>query len=331
VLARAARAAATLSIALCPLAAVHAQRAAAGAVPKGESLQVVDTAFVAPLRECPAFATGRGPVVIVDEAHHNFHTANGRYRPFASLVERDGFQVQRGRERFDRTTLHRGEILVISNALDSAHESQPDWRLPAASAFDRDEIAAVADFVRDGGSLLLIADHMPFAGAASDLAEALGIHFSNGYALLGDADARTGDYPIVFRRSDGTLRTHAITNGRSPRERIDSIVSFTGSALRVTAPGRNEIMSLPKGTRLMLPVVAWQFSDSTVRMSAEGLLQGAALEVGKGRVAVFGEAAMFSAQRKGVDRVPMGMNAPEANQNPQFVLNVMHWLAGLLD
>jgi len=26
----------------------------------------------------------------------------------------------------------------------------------------------------------------------------------------------------------------------------------------------------------------------------------------------------------------MGMNAPNAAQNPQFLLNVMHWLAGVL-
>ena len=27
-----------------------------------------------------------GPVVLVDEAHHNIHTANGTYAPFANLV-----------------------------------------------------------------------------------------------------------------------------------------------------------------------------------------------------------------------------------------------------
>ena len=27
----------------------------------------------------------------------------------------------------------------------------------------------------------------------------------------------------------------------------------------------------------------------------------------------------------------MGMNSPDAAQNPQFLLNVMHWLSGLLE
>lgn len=62
------------------------------------------------------------------------------------------------------------------------------------------------------------------------------------------------------------------------------------------------------------------------------MLQGAVLRFGKGRVAVFGEAALFSAQeRLGKDgRTLMGMNRPDATQNPQFLLNVVHWLSGLI-
>jgi hypothetical protein len=50
------------------------------------------------------------------------------------------------------------------------------------------------------------------------------------------------------------------------------------------------------------------------------------MKVGKGRVAVFGEAGMFTAQLTG-KKGTMGMNAPEAEQNPQLLLNVMHWLS----
>jgi hypothetical protein len=68
--------------------------------------------------------------------------------------------------------------------------------------------------------------------------------------------------------------------------------------------------------------------------SAEGLLQGAVLIHGKGRVAVFGEAGMFSAQEltsRDGELIRFGMNAPGAEQNARLVLNVMHWLTGLLD
>jgi hypothetical protein len=47
-------------------------------------------------------------------------------------------------------------------------------------------------------------------------------------------------------------------------------------------------------------------------------------------VAVFGEAAMFTAQVSGANRRPMGMNDPGAPENAQFLLNVLHWLTGLL-
>jgi hypothetical protein len=320
-----------LLIALAAAGPLGAQQSAPGTLPKGESQQVVDSAFVAPHVGPPAYAAGAGPRIVIDEAHHNFHTVSGRYRPFATLLERDGFRVEGSRERFTRASLAQARVLVVANSIDPAHERQPDWRLPAVSAFDASEIAATVEWVRDGGALLLIADHMPFAGAATALAAAFGVELANGFALFGDADPRTGDYPIVFRRADGTLRGHRITNGRSARERIDSLESFTGSAFRVRDAAGADIMRLPAGTRVRLPVEAWKFSDSTAEIGGAGLLQGAAFRFGRGRVAVFGEAAMFSAQRKGSDRVPMGMNSPAASQNPQFILNVMRWLAQLYD
>jgi hypothetical protein len=280
--------------------------------------QVVDTTFT-PTIHSRTYPSGSGPVVVVDEAHHNMHTAEGRYRPFASLLAADGFTVKPGRDSITPVSLKGTDILVIANALPGR---------AADAGFDSTEIAALVSWVRQGGALLLIADHMPFAGAAMSLATPFGIQFANGFALLGEADPRTGDYPITFRRRDGGLAEHPITAGRSTAERIDSIVSFTGSAFRLTSPDGRAIMTLPKGTRIELPLVPWQFSDTTRRISGEGWLQGGTVTFGRGRVAVFGEAAMFSAQRKGLTRAPMGMNAPEAGQNPQFVLNVLHWLAG---
>jgi hypothetical protein len=112
---------------------------------------------------------------------------------------------------------------------------------------------------------------------------------------------------------------------------VDSVFAFTGQAFRVTAPGAEPLMTLPAGTVLLLPRVAWQFTAETPRAQVGGQQQGAVLRHGRGRVAVFGEAAMFSAQRAGPQRQPMGMNDPRAPQNVQFLLNVMHWLTGALD
>ena len=60
-----------------------------------------------------------------------------------------------------------------------------------------------------------------------------------------------------------------------------------------------------------------------------GWLHAAARRWGSGRIVVLGEAAMCTSQGEGDSR--MGMNAPGAEQNAQFCLNVVHWLTGLLD
>ena len=59
------------------------------------------------------------------------------------------------------------------------------------------------------------------------------------------------------------------------------------------------------------------------------MLVGAALTHGRGRVVVFGEAAMLTAQLAGPQRMPVGMNAPEAVHHPRLVLNAVRWLAGV--
>jgi hypothetical protein len=283
--------------------------------------QVADTAFSA-ARAAPAYRAD-GPLVLLDEAHTNFHTLDGRYFVFGKVLRQDGYQVRPIRAPFSAAALTGARVLVIANAL---HESNAGkWELPTPSAFSAAEIAAVREWVSGGGSLLLIADHMPFPGATGALAEAFGVHMRNGFAY----DSTRAVSRFTFTRASGRLAAHPITDGRTSAERIDSVVAFTGQAFRVAAPAR-PLMTLAGGTVVLEPRVAWQFSDSTPTTPGAGMLQGAAVVFGQGRVAIFGEAAMFSAQLAGAQRTPMGMNDPAAPQNAQFLLNVMHWLSGLL-
>ena len=55
--------------------------------------QEADTSYNPEIRE-PAFETGRGPVVYIDEGHYNFHTKDGRYQAFAKLLTRDGYRIE---------------------------------------------------------------------------------------------------------------------------------------------------------------------------------------------------------------------------------------------
>ena len=281
--------------------------------------QVADTAFKPPIPN-PAYQSGRGPVIMLDEAHFNFHTADGRYLAFAELLRRDGYVVKPSRSRFDKASLKEGQILVIANAL--AERNQSDWSLPTPSAFSDEEVGAVRDWVNEGGSLLLIADHMPFPGAADKLASAFGVRFNNGYAIDEQAQG-----PMVFKLSDGSLKEHEITRGRTDAEKVDRVTTFTGSAFQVDRDAQPLLVLGPSVVSFMA-TAAGQIDDATPRTPVKGWYQGAVIRFGKGRVAVFGEAAMFSAQLAGPNRNPMGMNAPIAEKNPQFLLNLMHWLSG---
>ncbi|HSA54593.1 MAG TPA: DUF4350 domain-containing protein [Gemmatimonadaceae bacterium] len=278
----------------------------------------------------PTYAEGKGPVVCLDEAHHNFHTLDNRFWAFGELLRRDGYVVRAFESRFERAALASCAVLVISNAQPSDAEWDT-YPYPTPSAFTADEVRATRDWVQSGGRLLLIADHMPLAGAAADLAAAFGVTFTDGFAVAGfGADsmrAAAFGRPLIFRTADGTLRDHAIVRGRGATETVTSIRTFTGQAFR--APENAEpVLVLPPDFISLMPAKAWQFGPETRRIPVGGWLQGAVMRVGSGRAAFFGEAAMFSAQVAGAERRPMGMNAPGAEQNHRFVLNVLRWLAG---
>ncbi len=264
-------------------------------------------------------------MILLDEAHNNFHTTTGRFRPFAEFIRKDGYVVTGNGNAFTSLVLRDARILVIANALNATNLES--WTLPTPSAFTDDEIKVVADWVKAGGSLFLIADHMPFPGAAEKLASAFGFTFYNGFAFRKtNTDNGPGgalQVPDIFTPGNG-LMEGPITKGNRPEEKITSVRTFTGQAFDIPR-NASPIVVLDSRYELLLPQTAWEFSTHTMKRSAEGLAQGASLEYGKGRIVVFGEAAMFSAQVQR-DSVRMGMNAPDAKQNPQLLLNIIHWL-----
>lgn len=273
--------------------------------------QIPDSSFTYAIAQ-PQYAAGTGPIVCVDAAHHNFHTPDNRFYAFAKLLRADGYVVHAFEESFSTESLKKCFILVISNPLHEQNVSS--WQLPNPSAFTIDEIQAVKNWVNNGGRLFLIADHMPFAGAAHDLGQAFGFEFLNCFAM--DNRRRSQEY---FYKSDKTLQEHEVTAG------IDTIVTFTGSAFKAAKKAK-PVLKLNDTYIILNPEIAWQFEDNTPYRSAKGWCQMASLEYGKGKVFVSGEAAMFSAQLAGANQTPMGMNAPYAKENPKLLLNIIHWL-----
>ena len=283
----------------------------------GFSQQRADTTFITTL-ESPNFNSEDSPAIYIDGMHNNLHQLETGFSPFAKLAEADGYSVN-ALNSFDQ--LKNADILVIANAINA--KNQGNWKRPIYNAFDENEINEINGWVKNGGRLLLIADHMPFAGAAINLAESFGFEYCDGFAQLNKAGNRND----IFSKSNDRLVDSPVINGTYGNE-IEEITSFTGSSFKIP----NEaipVMKFINGDRCLQPEVAWQFSDSTQTTDLSESYQGALMDYGKGKIAVFGEAAMFTAQtiEQNGNTFKVGFNSPAAPNNVQFVRNVLLWLA----
>ncbi|WDE10396.1 DUF4350 domain-containing protein [Thalassomonas haliotis] len=299
-----------------------------------ESSQQADPNFT-PQNTRKTFSNKNSPVVFIDEAHNNFLTVNGRYRPFVQVLESDGYTVRPNKSRFSSGSLHSADILVIANALD---KNRKDWSPPFTDALTNEEVSSVTEWVLEGGSLFLVADHTPFPKIIENLAGKFGFEFSNGH--VGNA---------VFRANDKTLGKHTITSRAGQAEqnfylptaltemtkstikpnRIEQVVTFGGSAFKAP-PEATSLLTLGEGAFSIVPDVPFQVNADTPRLPMHGWSQGAVLEVGKGRVAVFAEGMMFSSQLDAKTGKTLGLASKGAEQNEIFLLNVMGWLAGAI-
>jgi hypothetical protein len=268
----------------------------------------------------PAY-TKNYPRVVFDEAHNNFHTTTGRYKPFVDLIGSDGYNVVPGRKVFAKPSLSTFKILVIANALGA---EDMDEEGADRSAFTEEECDVVRDWVKGGGSLLLIADHAPFGSAAESLGKRFGVEMSKGYTFDPENYFKESGNPttLLFSRENKRLLDHPITRGRNQGERINQVLAFTGQSLK--GPEGSSVLLLLSETARDRPD-----HESQTSVSAAGRAQGIAFKFGKGRVVVLGEAGMLSAQLIGAEKRPIGMNVP-GSDNRQLALNIMHWLSGSL-
>lgn len=286
----------------------------------------------------PAAATSaQEPLVLLDAAHHNVFQPASRAR-VVRFLEADGYRVREIRQPITPTALTEAQLLVLEGPLAARNalpvgftqeEFDSAWSRPVPSAFSESEIETLVDWVSRGGGLLLVFDHMPLAGASGALAATFGFDVSDGYAVdsgrLTDLAAPTVAQAsgIVFYRSEGTLADHPLTSG------IDSIAMWTGSAFRVPEQGQS-LLNLSSSFVSLLPDTAWVFSESTPREDIGGWSQGAILEMGQGRVAIFAELGVLVSPEQVSDPDPDEEGNPQT-QNPRLLLNVLRWLSGQSD
>ena len=281
--------------------------------------QIADPAFDVEV-DNPAYRDN-GPRVLFDEAHNNFHTAGGRYKPFADLIANDGFRIVRNRQKLTPERLRGHQVLVIANAVGAERFDAPEASRPA---FTDAECNAVRGWVRAGGALLLITDHEPTGAANQSLARRFGVDMSKGSTVDTDNSDKEGndDGAILYTKDNGGLADHPITRGRGEPERINRVMTFVGQSLK----GPASSVAFLKLSSAALDIGP----GSAGKRRAAGRAQGIALHHGKGRVVVLGEAAMLSAQVVGPQGRTFGMNRADID-NRQLALNVMRWLAGSLE
>ena len=168
----------------------------------------------------PAF-TDRHPLVLVDEAHNNFHTADGRYKPFADLLKNDGYSVTA-----EQAEVHgRGaQGLRDPRGVErpgSAADEKPGGGEPRVQ---RGRVRCRSRLGPGGG--LAPADRRP-----SSLGSVERAYWQRGSASRW-ARARRSTRPMPrpglpaqlnFSRVNGLLGDHPILTGRDGSERIDRV------------------------------------------------------------------------------------------------------------
>lgn len=179
---------------------------------------------------------------------------------------------------------------------------------------------SVYHWVNNGGALFLIADHMPWPAAMADLAEVFGFGFINGYVEI------VGKQEQFFNRQSQSILPTAVTPSDGENV-VDVIQGFLGQGFTIP-PQAQPVLQFTQPSINWMPSKSWSIDDDTPSLSANGLYQGAIMEVGKGKVAVFGEAGMFTAQVVKSDdgEWAMGMNSASAKDNQQLLLNIVRWL-----
>jgi hypothetical protein len=68
-----------------------------------QAKQEVDLGFVPKNNKI----VSKDKIVLVDEAHHNFHTLDGLYKPFAKVLESAGYIVEKNINKFTSKSLKR--------------------------------------------------------------------------------------------------------------------------------------------------------------------------------------------------------------------------------
>ncbi|MBC8375870.1 MAG: hypothetical protein H8E26_07470, partial [FCB group bacterium] len=176
----------------------------------------------------PKFDRDNSPVVLFDAGHGNFHDIQSTYKPFATLLHNDGIVLGTHTGQFTEKLLQNVDLLIISNA---TGVQQKDGEM--TSAFTESEILVLSEWIAEGGSLLLIADHDPFGNASSDLASTWGVGMESVWTVdtlrLNPEIGR--NTWLEYSHENGGLGQHSILGVDTMNSAIRRVITFTGQSL----------------------------------------------------------------------------------------------------
>ena len=277
----------------------------------------------------PAF-TQSGPVVLYDQAHRNVHKADGAYKPLVELMRHDGYQVRVLEQPLSASSLSGANVLV-SVLAQGANEANEE------PAFAEAELIALDDWVKAGGSLLLVTDHWPFGPAVAALAKRFGVLIGTG--LVEDSqnhEAQRGASHLIYSDDNGLLKDHPILHGRNDSERVHRVLTFTGTSFACPTEGVPFLSLSPNAIEYPPTPASVEKSGNKTKVSmnygepkpTQGNAQGLAMEWGKGRIVMLADAGMLRAERPRDGQV-VGMNFP-GYDNRQLAINIVHWLSRVI-
>jgi hypothetical protein len=140
-----------------------------------------------------------------------------------------------------------------------------------------------------------------------------------------------------------------VIRGRNPSEQLRRLVAFTGESVTIPREAITLLKLSPTVGEVhtrsaVLPLYDDDPNKARANLTAaakqwpiRGRAMAVAFTVGSGRVVISGEAGMLTAQvfkeknKEGADELvgKTGMSVP-GNDDKQYVLNVLHWLSGVL-
>jgi hypothetical protein len=271
------------------------------------------------------------PIIAVDSTHENVHLYDGTYQGFTKLLRADGYTVQEFGVPFveldcnDLENLDNCDYFDELLTIDTLVIAVATIYAPVSQE-EADSITGwlSGDLGCSGGCphrrLMLMSDHHPHPDTIQNLISNLGLMWPS----------------VRFEHVPGRLITpcrpyklnqrHSIRRGRATHggEQVEWVETFSGSDFKDDYGEfilGESILTLPRNRKH----IEYGYPLETGVTSSQGM----AFKFGKGSVYVSGEARMFTAMLDN-DGLPEGMQEPD-NDNEQYLLNIMHWLDGLLD